>query len=183
MSEDDRHLVWRQQAGDYSAFEELHARHGRRVTAYLLRSGFSRSEADDLCQEVFLRAFKSLGSFDADRGSLGTWLGAIARNVARRQWRRRARPEGFDGELAEETFAADNPRAAPEVREELQAVRDCVAALPAELGRIGRLRYIDARTTRGIAEVTDTPEATVRARLAEAKGMVERCLRGKGVLE
>lgn len=183
MSEEDRHLVWRHQAGDYSAFEELHARHGRRVTAYLLRSGFARPEAEDLCQEVFLRAFKSLGSFDADRGALGTWLGAIARNVARRQWRRRAGPESFDPELAEEMFAADNPRAAPEAREELQAVRDCVSALPAELGRIVRLRYIDARTTRGIAEVTGIPEATVRARLDEAKGMLARRLREKGVLE
>ena len=183
MSDADRHLVWRHKAGDYSAFEELHARHGRRVMAYLLRSGFPRPEAEDLCQEVFLRAFKSLGSFDAGRGSLGTWLAAIARNVARRQWRRQGTPEGFDPELTEQTFAADNPRAAPEVREEFEAVRDCVAALPAELGRIVRLRYIDARTTRGIAEATGTAEATVRARLAEAKGMLERCLRGKGVLE
>ena len=184
MNSEDRHLIERGLAGEAPAHAELHARHGGRVVAYFLRSGFSATDAEDLCQEVFLRAFRSLATFDADKGALATWLGAIARNVARRRWARRAQPDSFDPELAEEMFAAaDNPGHSPEAREELQAVRDCVEALPAELGRIVRLRYVEGRTTRGVAAATGIPEATVRSRLTECRGLLERCLRGKGILE
>ena len=49
--------------------------------------------------------------------------------------------------------------------------------------RLMRLRYVSAGTTRGIATATDVPEATVRLRLTEALGLLERCLKSKGVLE
>ena len=103
---DERHLVLRALAGEESACEELYDRHGGRVMAYLLRSGFVRADADDLTQEVFLRAFKSLRTFDAARGAFAAWVGAIARNVARRQWGKRRGGESFDSQLAEEMFAA-----------------------------------------------------------------------------
>jgi RNA polymerase sigma-70 factor (ECF subfamily) len=155
-----------------------------RVRAYLLRSGFGPADADDLAQETFLRAFRSLATFEVERGSFVRWLGAIARNVARRRWHRRREPDSFDPELAEEMFAApDNPGESPEAREEFQAVRACVDALPAELARIVRLRYVEGRTTRGVSAAAGLPEATVRLRLKEACALLAECLRGKGFLE
>ena len=131
-----------------------------------------------------MRAFKSLGGFDVARGCLRTWLGAIARNVARKCWARPSGPVDFDPALAEEMFAAPaDVLESPEVREQVDAVRDCVSALPDELAQIVRLRYVAAGTTRGIAAATGMPEATVRLRLGEALGLLERCLKSKGVLE
>lgn len=177
-------LISRCLGGDARAFEELYAAYAGRVAGYFLRSGFRPADADDLTQETFVRAFRSLDTYDERRGSFPLWLSAIAKNVARRSWSRRAEAEGFDPELAEEMFAApENPSQTPEAREETGAVRDCVSVLPAELGGIVRLRYIEGKTTRGIAAFTGIPEATVRLRLKEAQALLEQCLKGKGFLK
>ncbi len=183
MGERDEELVERCRRGDRAAFESLYAAHAGRIKAYLLRSGFSPADADDQSQETFLRAYRSLATFDAARGTFAGWLGAIARNVARRHWNRRADARDFDPDLAERTLAAaDNPHADAARREQADAVRDCVGRLPDELARIVRLRYVEARTTRGVAAAAGIPEATVRLRLAEARAALARCLKGKGVL-
>jgi len=181
---DQGQLIARAAAGDEAACAALHGAHAGRVRAYFLRSGFALADADDLAQETFLRTFRGLGTYDPRRGAFVSWLGAIARNVARRRWRRRAQPDSFDPDLAEDMFPAEaNPAETPEAREEIEAVRDCVAALPAELERVVRLRYVDGRTTRGIAEATGLPESTVRLRLAEAAERLAAALRKKGFLE
>lgn len=183
MSPDEPELIARCLAGEAEAQQALHAAHAGSVLAYFRRSGFSWAEAEDLAQDVFVRAFRSLEGFDASRGNFRGWLGAIARNVARRQWARRNRGENFDPELAEQTFAAPaNPHDTPEAREEIEAVRSCVDALPPELARVIRLRYVEARTTRGIAAATGMPEATVRLRLTEARGVLDRAMREKGFI-
>ncbi len=167
--------------GDRGAFEELYSAHGACVMTYFLRSGFGQADAQDLTQETFLRVYKSLATYDGDRGSFRLWLAAIARNVARRQWSRRNGPENFDPELAEEIFTSGiGVVDQVQVNEEVRAVQDCVAALPSELQRIIRLLYVEGRTSRGIAAAMSMPEATVRLRLKGAYGALQRCLKAKG---
>lgn len=180
-SETEGQLTARCLAGDDSAAELIYRAHTGRVVGYFLRSGFSHADADDLAQDVFMRALKSLATFDPARGRLSTWLGAIARNVARKRWSRRTR-SNLDPELADEMFAAPDADS-PESLEETAAVSDCVADLPDELQRIVRLRYVDGLATRGIADAMGMPEATVRLRLGEARGAIERCLKAKGIIE
>ena len=60
--------------------------------------------------------------------------------------------------------------------------RPTLSLFDMDLGRIIRLRYVQGRTTRGIAAVTEMAEATVRSRLKEAVSLLESCLRDKGVL-
>ena len=177
-------LISRCLGGDQAAYEALYRSSAGRVAAYFARSGFDASRTDDLTQETFLRAFRFLGGFDADRGTFPAWLGTIARNVARRHWRRRAGADTFDPELADEMFPSpQRPDRAPEAREEFAAVGDCVESLDAELGRIVRLRYVRGLTTRGIAREAGMPEATVRSRLDDALKRLEGCLKRKGFLE
>jgi RNA polymerase sigma-70 factor (ECF subfamily) len=170
--------------GGLPAADRLYAEHAGRVRAYLRRCGFGPADVDDLAQEVFLRAHKSRDTFDAARGTAGQWLAAIARNAARRRWDR-ASPATFDPALAEAALAdpaADSiADSAAQRHEEIQALRQCIAALPPDLARIISLRYVDGRTTRAIAETERMAEATVRLRLSEAKAVLERCLRSKGV--
>lgn len=176
-----REIVGRCLAGERSAQEDLYAAHAGRVKAYLLRRGFAGPDADDLTQDTFVRAFRSLGTFDPRRGSLRTWIGAIARNVARKRWGGRPAPQTLSLEFAEEMFPAeDNPGESPGAREEQAALGACIEELPAELGRLIRLRYVEGRTTRGISAATEIPEATVRARLVEARQRLGRCLKAKG---
>ena len=184
VDERDAQLVSRCLGGDAGAFEALYDAHAGRIAAYFSRSGFTHADADELVQETFTRAFRSLRTFDAARGRFAAWVATIARNVARRRWGRRTEPGNFDPELAENVLVGgDNPHTAAARQEEIEALRDCIARLPAELGRIVRLRYVEGRTTRGVAAAAAIPEATVRSRLAEAHRRLQRCLEGKGVLE
>lgn len=184
VNDRERDIIDRGLLGDEAALESLYAAHAGRVKAYLLRCGFSPTDADDLTQETFLRVFRSLATFDPRRGGLRTWIGAIARNVARKRWSSRPDWDLYDPELAEQMFATDDvPADSPAAREEFQAVRACVEALPPELGNVIRLRYEDGRTTRSIASAVGMPEATVRSRLGEARRMIERCLKDKGFLD
>jgi len=184
MNTSENDLISRCLGGDGAAFHALHAAHVGRIKAYFLRSGFAPADADDLTQEVFVRAFKSLRTFDPVRGTFVQWSAVIARNVARKRYARRPEPEHFDPELAEEMFAAaDNPAESPEAREEMDKLAECIGDLPPDLARVVRLRYVEARTTRGIAAATGIPEATVRLRLKEALGRLERGLKQRGVLE
>lgn len=170
--------------GDHDAFSRLYQLHGPRVKVYFHRSGFGPAEADDLTQDTFIRVYRSLHTFDPKRGKFRTWVSTIARNVARRRWSRRNEATSFDPELAEETlFGEDNPTAAIETRERIEAVRDCISRLNKELGQVVTLRYVRGLTTRAIGAEMKMAEATVRLRLGEAQGLLQRCLQGKGVLE
>jgi len=183
MGEPDASLVGRALSGQAEAYEGLWRAHAGRVTAYFLRSGFGQADADDLAQESFARAFRSLATFDPQKGPFGGWLSAIARNVARRYWSERKEADHFDAELADDVLGVEaNPGMEAAAREEVEALRQCIAALPGELSRLVRLRYVDGRTTRGVAAAAEMPEATVRLRLGEAHEQLLRCLKGKGVL-
>ncbi len=169
-------------AGDERARAALYAACAPRLAAYFLRSGFARADADDLLQETFLRAFRSLATFDPGRGAFGAWLGAIARNVARKRWGRQAAPENFDPDLAEAVLTGgEDPAASAATREEADALRDCIARLPEQLRHVVHLRYVEGRTTRGVAAAAGMPEATARSRLAEARARLRACLGGKGI--
>jgi RNA polymerase sigma factor (sigma-70 family) len=184
LSGSDNQLIARCLNGDNSAFELLLDAHGGRVKAYFLRCGFSPADAEDLAQDVFVRIYKSLKTFDAEKGTFGGWAATIARNVARKRWDKRSQPDSFDPSMAEEMFAStDNPGTPAELREELDALSMCIEALPVELARAVHLRYVQGRTTRGVASEMTISEFTVRSRLKEAGVMLEQCLKAKGVYE
>jgi RNA polymerase sigma-70 factor (ECF subfamily) len=169
-------------AGDAAAFDALYTRHTARVRAYFHRSGFNAADAEDLTQETFLRVHRSAHTFDPARGHFVPWVGTIAKNLARRNFRRRANAESFDTDLAAEVFVTHtNPDEAAQRRENLGRLAECVALLPDEMQRIVHLRYDEALTTRGVADAMGMPESTVRHRLHDARERLRGCLRQKGV--
>ena len=79
---DDTELVARMQRRDPHALAELYDRYGRLVYSLILRVVRDTGIAEDLVQESFLRIWNRVAGFDAQRGSLGPWLLAVARNRA-----------------------------------------------------------------------------------------------------
>jgi RNA polymerase sigma-70 factor (ECF subfamily) len=181
MSQKDQDIIARCLDGEAAAFDELYAAHGGRVKAFLLRSGFSPTDADDQTQEVFLRVFKSLKTYDPQRGAFRPWLGAVVRNVARRQWSKRKQPENFDPQLAMQMFAAP-PEESPAEIEQRNALRQAIRRLDDEHARVVRLRYVEGLTTRAIGERLDMPESTVRLRLGEARSRLAVEIKSMGFL-
>lgn len=79
---EDANLVRRLKARDPHALSELHDRYARAVFSLIIRIVRNPSVAEDLVQETFLRLWHRVHSFDADKGALGAWLLAVARNRA-----------------------------------------------------------------------------------------------------
>lgn len=86
--EDDAELIGRVQSGDHRAYRELCDRHVRGVHAFVYRMLGSRAEAEEVCQEAFLRLWKHADTFVA-RARPSTWLYRVAHNLAIDRLRRR----------------------------------------------------------------------------------------------
>lgn len=82
LSEGDRALAERLQRRDPQAVAELYDRYGRLVYALIFRIVRDTGVAEDLVQETFLRVWNRSKGFDAEKGALGPWLLAVARNRA-----------------------------------------------------------------------------------------------------
>jgi len=81
-AEDDTNLVTRMQRRDPNALAELYDRYGRVTFSLIIRIVRDAGTAEDLVQETFLRVWNRVHGFDAQRGSIGPWLLAVARNRA-----------------------------------------------------------------------------------------------------
>jgi len=79
---DDADLVRRLKVRDPKAMSDLYDRYGRLAYSLICRVVRNPSAAEDLLQETFMRVWNRVGSFDAERGALGPWVLAVARNRA-----------------------------------------------------------------------------------------------------
>lgn len=99
-------------AGETSALGALYDRHAHIVFALLLRILRDRTAAEDLLQEVFLRAWQQADLFDETRGTMRCWLYSMAHNLALNELRRRGRrpqlhePAASDADDGDKAFAA-----------------------------------------------------------------------------
>jgi RNA polymerase sigma-70 factor (ECF subfamily) len=182
----DDALVQRFQRGERAAFEELVARYRDRIFNYLRAMSGCDSEAEDLTQEAFIRAFVNASSFRRE-SSFHTWLYRIAYNGYLDAVRKRKRRpiasldqplSDEDGELPE----IPDPAAGPEEhveRMELQSV--LVAALqdlPERLRAVVVLHDVHGYSYEEIASVVRCPIGTVRSRLFHARQRLRRKLTG-----
>jgi RNA polymerase sigma-70 factor (ECF subfamily) len=176
-AEDDDQLVARSREGETEAFAELISRY----EDYMYNTighmvGFGQ-DAEDLCQEVFMRAYKGLGSFRGN-ARFKTWLYSIMLNCVRSHWRRKGRgPDvmSLDGGGDEDQSWSDPPSRedGPErkvTREEtIRSVRAGIAALSENLREILVLRDLQGLSYKELAETLDLPLGTVKSRLARAR--------------
>ncbi|WP_248362521.1 RNA polymerase sigma factor [Anaeromyxobacter oryzae] len=173
------------QAGDARAFEALVRRHRTPIFSFLLRLTGDRGRAEDLCQEVFLKVVRAAGGWE-ERARVSTWLYAIARNLAvdesRRMAFRRAdpldAPGGRGAETPAEDPAPDRAADAALLRPKLEAA---LAALPPEQREVFLLREYAGLRFGEIAEVTGTPENTVKSRMRYALEALREKLAALGV--
>ena len=114
----ERELIARARDGDEAAFAELVTEHAARVYGALRRFGLTPPEADEVSQEVFLRAWRGLARFE-ERSKFSTWLYRIAFNEAQR---RLAQVDGQLQRLKEESERIHKEQA--RIRENLQALGD-----------------------------------------------------------
>jgi RNA polymerase sigma-70 factor, ECF subfamily len=172
-------VVSRAQHGDVDAFGELYREHAGRVFALCVRMSGDRIHAQELMQDVFVRAWERLGSFRGD-ASFGSWLHRLAVNVVltgvRTDSRREARVT-----LAEDLAAAESGRgstgdvgaADPGVAIDLERA---IAGLPPGARTAFVLHDVEGFSHGEIAELTGLAEGTIRAQLHRARKLLMEAL-------
>ena len=167
---DERALIARARAGDESAFAQLVTEHSARVYGALRRFGLDPQEADEVAQEVFLRAWRGLARFE-ERSQFSTWLYRIAFNEAQRRLARRPPPTAFSRPGDEDAIAAlpdaigAGPQARTLDREFEQMLERALAELPADLRAAVVLRDLEGLSTEEAAAVAGVRQAAFKSRL------------------
>ena len=175
-SVDDAILVERAgNGGDNAAFAELVRRHQGKVRGLLLRLTANPTLADDLGQEVFLRAYRGLVGFEG-RSRFSTWIYRIAYNVfLNHQTRSReltALPQTFETHTPAPDTELSPSRY--DLRRDLAAA---IATLPERYRAVVTLYYLEDVSYPEIAEVLDLPLGTVKTHLHRAKKLLREQLR------
>ena len=165
-------LIARAQAGDVGAYERLSGTYADRLFMLLLRLLGDRSEAEDVAQEVMLRAWRAIGRFRG-QSSYFTWLYRIAVNEANRALEKRARrppsvPIGPD-ELRLPGPATDDPSRQAEFNELRRALAQALAELPPPLRTASVLRDVEGLSTQEAAEIAGIGQAAFKSRLHQAR--------------
>jgi len=166
MAGSDGELVERCLAGDAAAFGALVERHRSGIVGFCCRRTGDLDEAQDLAQEVFLRAYFDLHAL-REPAKFGPWARAIAMRLCQ-SWHRRRRPETL---LPPDLLAecAGTAAGSPDDRETPLLVRQALDALPDAQRRTLLLKYSDGYTLAEIAGLMRVPVETARTRLRRAR--------------
>jgi RNA polymerase sigma-70 factor (ECF subfamily) len=165
VTTDDSSLVSAARAGDRSAFGELYARYRGMVHA-LLMAHVPAPAADDLVQEVFVRALQKIASL-RDSEAFGGWLAAIARNRGR-DFFRRTRPEEELVEVGRRPLQSEESEAA--------AALEAIRTLPEAYREPLLMRLVEGMTGPEIASRTGLSPGSVRVNLHRGMKMLHQRL-------
>ena len=157
--------------GDVEAFGDLVARHQRAVYSVVSRMTVSQDDVDDIVQDVFVLAYRSIGSFRGD-SSFATWLYSIAVNTTLKSLKRSKRrqtvslddPDTGLGELLAATDQPD-PAEAAHAGERNRQVRQAIDLLPDKQRAVVLLHYFEDHTCEEIAAILNCSVGTVWSRL------------------
>jgi RNA polymerase sigma-70 factor (ECF subfamily) len=181
----DLALVKRVQQGDRSAFDLLVIKYQHRILKLIMRYVRDPSEAMDVAQEAFLKAYRAAPSFRGD-SAFYTWLYRIAINTAKNHlvsMSRRAAQFEFDVQDQEqyEVLAKLQELDTPEglaMSDELRAtVNRAINELPEDLRTAIMLREIEGMSYEEIAQTMECPVGTVRSRIFRAREAIDKSIR------
>jgi RNA polymerase sigma-70 factor (ECF subfamily) len=169
----ERRLVEAAQNGDLLAFERLYRENERKVFALCLRLSSDAALAEELTQEVFVRAWRKLGSFRGE-SAFSSWLYPLTVNVALSERRSRRRRDARivateDPASLERAPAAPRPEAAFDLQK-------AMAALPPGARAVFVLHDVEGRTHDEIAALLDLAPGTSKAQLFRARRLLREAL-------
>jgi len=182
-------LIRQCMAGDQQAWQQLVVAQHRRIYAICYRFTGSASDAEDLTQDVFLKLYRNLASFDTQKGSFQTWITTLARNLLVDHFRRTRLDRATDSLDASLSTEEDGPTMAerladPRASQESHAaglelkvrIQQALAQLSPELREAVVLRDLEDMDYKDIAQVLRIPEGTVKSRISRGRGELARLL-------
>jgi len=170
-------LLARARGGDAEAVTQIVLDHQGVVRRYVARLAPDPVTADDVAQEVFLAALKSIDRIDPQLGIRSYLLGA-ARNLVRSAWRTRLRGPDLPGDGLFAALASVPEDATPDDRR-LPALENCLDRLPARMLEVVTRHYRDEERCDEIADRLGTRPGNVRSILTRARQALRACLKSK----
>jgi RNA polymerase sigma-70 factor (ECF subfamily) len=180
----DEDLVLRVQRGDKSAFDLLVIKYQHRIIQLVNRYVKDPSEAQDVAQESFIKAYRALGNFRGD-SAFYTWLYRIAINTAKNYLVSRSRRSSDYQVDIQDAEALEN---APQLQgmetperlllnqEIIDTIKTAIDKLPEDMRTAIMLREFEGMSYEEIAEAMDCPVGTVRSRIFRAREAIDNKL-------
>ena len=182
-------LVRRCVAGDAGAWEEIVRRYNRRIYNLCYRFAGKADDAQDLTQEVFIKMYRTLSSYDVERGAFVTWITTLTRNLLVDHFRKTRQDrltDSLDAAPSEHEDAlplseriedkAKPPDSNVQSREAKEAVHGALQRLSPELREAVILRDLQDMDYREIAQALKVPEGTVKSRINRGRAELARLL-------
>jgi len=182
-------LVRRCLAGDAAGWEELVQRYHRRIYNICYRFAGSVDDAQDLTQEVFIKMYRTLNTYDIERGAFMTWVTTMARNLLVDHFRKTKQDrvtDSLDAPLSEREDAMplseqlQDSAVPPDARAQSQQVGETVhralQKLSPDLREAVILRDLQDMDYKEIATVLKVPEGTVKSRINRGRAELARLL-------
>ena len=182
-------LVRRCVSGDAAAWQEIVQQYHRRIYNICYRFSGSSDDAADLSQEVFIKMYRTLSTFDTTRASFMTWVTTVTRNLLVDHFRKTKQDRMTD---SIDTVASEHEDAQPlseqiqdqsappdarvRSREVGETVHAALARLSPELREAVILRDLQDMDYREIATVLKVPEGTVKSRINRGRAELARLL-------
>ncbi|TKG96135.1 RNA polymerase sigma factor [Puteibacter caeruleilacunae] len=168
--------------GNTNAFGYLVNQHRQLVYHMVIRIVQQKEDAEDICQEVFIKVFKNINKFRGD-AKLSTWIASIAYNVCINYLKKnnRYQKEELVGDYLgfEKSFAdTNNPEDVINKKELKQAVLNLVERLPVKYRTVVTLYHLEDFSYKEIEEITKYPEGTVKNYIHRARGLLKREIEG-----
>ena len=179
-NDSEKALVRRAAAGDHAAFREIVSSYRNAVFTLVLRQVGSHCVAEELAQEIFVKAYLHMNTFRFE-SRFSTWLTRIALNhtnsyFASRRYKQSSRTEEFKPEIHAE--GGESPEALMERKERMARFRAGLAALSPKLRDALTLCALEGRSYEEAAEVMKVPVGTVRSRLNKARLQLKEIVGG-----
>ena len=175
--------------GDSSAWEEIVRSHNRRIYNICYRFTGSQDDAEDLTQDVFIRIYKTLKSYDLERGAFTTWITTMTRNLLVDHFRKSKQDRMTDSMDAAPVADEDAPTLGEQIQDEKprpdatvatkqtqKMVQLALQKLSPELREAVILRDLQDMDYREIADALKVPEGTVKSRINRGRTELARLL-------
>jgi RNA polymerase sigma-70 factor (ECF subfamily) len=174
-------LIERCLQGDQSAWEAVVSQYWRRVFNVAYKFVGRHDEAEDLTQDVFLKVFRSLATFDR-RANFQTWLISVSRNLCIDHYRSvRKERETIDRDVRSDDLASASPDVSPlvalERRDLAEQLREALRHLPETLRAAVVMRDMQELSYQEIALRLGLPEGTVKSRINRGRHELARQIR------
>ena len=181
-------------AGDAGAWQQLVRLQHRRIYGICYRFTGSQTDAEDLTQDVFIKLYRSLSSFDPAKGAFQTWIVTLTRNLLVDHFRRTRQDRATDsldvslGEESEGPTRADqladtrSGQFESAVQQQMRGrIQNALKQISPELREAVILRDLEDLDYKEIAQVLRVPEGTVKSRISRGRAELARILQREGL--